>query len=179
LVASVAWPLATAVAKRTQRLHGVWDDSLEKLGWIDGRTVTIDYRCGSRGQERTQVNITELMGTSVAVLAVMKIASSIPIVGNAMTDPVGMGLAKSEAHPGGNVTGTVMVLSGLAGKQLEIGGEIRKAFPLAVRGEVVDGDRLPIDISQITESLEERLKSCRFQRAWIKRKETKPRVFFR
>jgi hypothetical protein len=25
LVASVAWPLATVVAKRTQRLHGVWD----------------------------------------------------------------------------------------------------------------------------------------------------------
>ena len=25
LVASVAWPLVTVVAKRTQRLHGVWD----------------------------------------------------------------------------------------------------------------------------------------------------------
>ena len=25
LVASVAWPLATVVAKRTQQLHGVWD----------------------------------------------------------------------------------------------------------------------------------------------------------
>jgi putative tryptophan/tyrosine transport system substrate-binding protein len=58
-------------------------------------------------------------GTSVAVLAVMKLASSIPVVGNGMTDPVGMGLAKSEAHPGGNVTGTVIGLSGLAGKQLE------------------------------------------------------------
>jgi putative ABC transport system substrate-binding protein len=60
-------------------------------------------------------------GTSVAVLAVMKLASSISVVGNGMTDPVGMGLAKSEAYPGGNVTGTVIGLSGLAGKQLETG----------------------------------------------------------
>src|SRR5262245_22069990 len=51
----------------------------------------------------------------------MKIASGIAIVGNAMTDPVGMGLAKSEALPGGNVTGTVIGLSGLPGKQLETG----------------------------------------------------------
>jgi putative ABC transport system substrate-binding protein len=63
-------------------------------------------------------------GASIAALAVKKITSSVPIVGVNMTDPVGLGLAASESRPGTNVTGTLIRLEGLTGKQLELALEL-------------------------------------------------------
>src|SRR3954454_4941993 len=42
--------------------HTAFRDALEKLGWIDGRTVSIHYRRGRRGQDRTQAVVTDLIG---------------------------------------------------------------------------------------------------------------------
>jgi putative ABC transport system substrate-binding protein len=63
-------------------------------------------------------------GASIGALAVKQMTGSIPIIAITMTDPVGMGLVASEAHPNTNVTGTLIRLSGMTGKQLEIGFDL-------------------------------------------------------
>ena len=117
---------------------------MRERGYIELR----DYKFGERYAEGNLARLPALAeelvrlrpdvivaGTMAGALAAMKITSSIRIVGNSMTDPVAMGLAKSEARPGGNVTGTVIGLSGLPGKQLETGlllvpGAERSVFSL-------------------------------------------------
>jgi putative tryptophan/tyrosine transport system substrate-binding protein len=123
--------LLTPGSKTTSgRFYDGFLRGMRERGYLERRDYDLEERYADGNLARLPALAEELVhlrpdvivaGTSVAVLAVMKIASSIPIVGNAMTDPVGMGLAKSEAHPGGNVTGTVIGLSGLVGKQLETG----------------------------------------------------------
>ena len=65
-----------------------------------------------------------LTSTSAAALAFTQATQSIPIVATALVDPVGFGLAASEARPGGNVTGVLLRLEGLTGKQLELALEL-------------------------------------------------------
>ena len=123
--------LLTPGSKTTSgRFYDGFLRGMRERGYLERRDYDLEERYADGNIARLPALAEELVhlrpnvivaGTSVAVHAVMKIASSIPIVGNAMTDPVGMGLAKSEAYPGGNVTGTVIGLSGLAGKQLETG----------------------------------------------------------
>jgi putative ABC transport system substrate-binding protein len=60
-----------------------------------------------------------VVSNTAAALATRQATSRIPIVVGTATDPVGVGLAASEAHPGGNVTGILFRLDGLTGKQLE------------------------------------------------------------
>ena len=60
-------------------------------------------------------------GTSPGALAAKQFTTSIPIVAVTLTDPIGMGVVASEAHPDTNVTGTLIRLAGMTGKQLEIG----------------------------------------------------------
>ena len=144
--AAVAWPISskaqipqkrpligllTPGSKTTSgRFYDGFLRGMRERGYLERRDYDLEERYADGNLARLPALAEELVhlrpdvivaGTSVAVLAVKKLASSIPVVGNGITDPVGMGLAKSEAHPGGNVTGTVMVLSGLAGKQLETG----------------------------------------------------------
>jgi putative ABC transport system substrate-binding protein len=57
---------------------------------------------------------------TAAALAMKKATSSIPIVAVALTDPVGLGLVISEAHPGTNLTGILSRIPGLPGKQFEV-----------------------------------------------------------
>jgi putative tryptophan/tyrosine transport system substrate-binding protein len=123
--------LLTPGSKTTSgRFYDGFLRGMRERGYLERRDYDLEERYADGNLARLPALAEELVhlrpdvivaGTSVAVLAVMKIASSMPVVGNGMTDPVGMGLAKSEAHPGGNVTGTVIGLSGLAGKQLETG----------------------------------------------------------
>ena len=55
-----------------------------------------------------------------------------------------------------------------------VGNEGWKPLAPAIRGEVVDGDVLPIYIAQVSEALEERGKSGRLRRTWIERKDAQP-----
>jgi putative tryptophan/tyrosine transport system substrate-binding protein len=50
---AAAWPLAARAqqAERRRRI-GVLTQSLEKVGWIEGRNLAIDYRCGDVDPER-------------------------------------------------------------------------------------------------------------------------------
>jgi putative tryptophan/tyrosine transport system substrate-binding protein len=71
-----------------------------------------------------------VVGGSPATQAAKNATKTIPIVMTSATDPVGIGLVASLAHPGGNVTGLSNVGSDLGGKQLEL---LKEAFPKVSR----------------------------------------------
>ena len=91
---------------------------LNKLGWIEGKNITIEYRFAEQKHERLPELAADLVRLKVDLivvtsagpaLAAKKATTTIPIVMTNAVDPVGAGLVASLARPGGNVTG----LSGL------------------------------------------------------------------
>jgi len=104
-----------------QRLH--------ELGWIEGRTVAIEYRwADGRGDhlaniaaEFVQLKVAVIVtGGTAAASAVKQATSVIPIVFAAAGDPVRLGLVASLARPGGNITGLSNQSVDLPGKRLEL-----------------------------------------------------------
>jgi len=105
---------------------------MRELGWIDGRTMVIEYRWAEGRTERyseiavefarLKVNVILTVGSAVA--AVRQVSSTIPIVFALAVDPVGSGLVASLAEPGGNATGVSVQSTDLAGKRLEIFREL-------------------------------------------------------
>jgi putative ABC transport system substrate-binding protein len=117
-----AWsPWTTAFVKR-----------LDQLGWIDGKTVKIEYRWAEGSEARYAEIGAELVKLDVNVLvavggdAAAKATSEIPIVVALMSDPVGTGLVSSLARPGRNITGMSIQSTDLAGKRIEL---LREALP--------------------------------------------------
>jgi ABC-type uncharacterized transport system substrate-binding protein len=146
--AAAAWPLAaraqqagklptigllTVGAKATHgRRVSAFVQRLAELGWIDGRTITLEYRWGEGRPERYAEIATEFVRRKVdvivtqggAVTAAKKATSVIPIVFTAAADPLGGGLVASLSRPGGNVTGLSVQYTDLAGKRLELLREV-------------------------------------------------------
>jgi putative tryptophan/tyrosine transport system substrate-binding protein len=113
------------VAAFVQRLH--------ELGWIEGRTVAIEYRWAEGRSERFAEIAAEFVRLKVDVIvtyatppaiAAKEATAVIPIVSAVMGDPVGAGLVGSLARPGGNVTGLSNQSADLAGKQIELLREV-------------------------------------------------------
>jgi putative ABC transport system substrate-binding protein len=106
---------------------------LGELGWMENRTVAIEYRWAEGRIEhlaeimaevvRLKVNVIVTSGTP-PVIAAKQATSVIPIVFAAVGDPVGTGLVASLARPGGNVTGLSNQATDLAGKRLELLSEV-------------------------------------------------------
>jgi putative ABC transport system substrate-binding protein len=101
---------------------------LRELGWIEGRTVVIEYRWAEGHIERNveiaaefvrrKVDVIVTFGTAVPM---MKQATSvIPIVFAIAQDPIGVGLVSNLSRPGGNVTGLSIQSTEAAGKRVEI-----------------------------------------------------------
>jgi putative tryptophan/tyrosine transport system substrate-binding protein len=118
---------------------------LRELGWIDGRTLAIEYRWSEGRPERVAEIAAELIRLKVdaivtvgsAVDALKQATSVIPIVFALGQDPVGGGLVASLAQPGGNVTGLSEQSTDLAGKRLEFLREVVPRFRrLAMLGNV-------------------------------------------
>ena len=106
-----------------------FQQGLRDLGYIEGQNITIEYRSTEGMAERLPSLVAELVqlkvdiivvGGSPATQAAKNATRTIPIVMTNVTDPVGIGLVASLAHPGGNVTGLSNVGSDLGGKQLEL-----------------------------------------------------------
>ena len=112
---------------------------LNKLGWIEGRNITIEYRFAEQKRERVselaadlvrlKVDLIVVAGTPSA-LAAKHATTNIPIVIATAVDPVGEGLVASLARPGGNVTGLSSLGTELATKRLEI---LKDAVPKLAR----------------------------------------------
>lgn len=104
---------------------------LRELGYIEGKTVLIDYRYGDL--DRFPEFADDLVRSNANVIfapnpqgaqAARKVTAVIPIVFAVVGDPVTAGLAASLARPGGNVTGLTALGSGLGGKRLSLLKEI-------------------------------------------------------
>ena len=112
---------------------------LGKLGWIEGKNFTIEYRFGEQKPERVPELAADLVRLKVdlivvsgitAALAAKKATTTIPIVMTSVVDPVGAGLVASLARPGGNVTGFSGLGAELNTKRLEI---LKDAVPKLAR----------------------------------------------
>src|SRR2546430_3716377 len=105
---------------------------LRELGWIEGRTVAIEYRWAEGRNERFSEIATEFVRLKVDVIitvgtaipAAKQATSTIPIVFALALDPVGSGLVASLARPGGNVTGSSVPSVEVASKRGEILHEV-------------------------------------------------------
>jgi putative ABC transport system substrate-binding protein len=114
-------------------LIGPFREGLSDLGYVEGRSIFIEWRWAEGKYERFPSLIAELIALNIDVivtagtpasLAVKKVTTSIPLVMIAVGDPVGTGLIKSLAHPGGNVTGLTSIAADLEGKRLELLREV-------------------------------------------------------
>jgi len=150
LLGAAAWPFA-ANAQQAARLptigylgagtQAAWSpwtaafvQRMRELGWIEGRTVTIEYRWADGRSERfaeisaefVRLKVDVIVTVGSAVGAAKQATSTIPIVFGIAVDPVGTGVVASLARPGGNVTGLSMQTTELPGKRIEL---LRQLFP--------------------------------------------------
>jgi putative ABC transport system substrate-binding protein len=159
LSGTVSWPL-TAQAQLLPKLPTIgilgptnaavaeqWTAALVKrlreLGWIEGRTVAIEYRWAEGRIERAaeiadefvrlKVDVIVTLGT-LNVIAAKQATLATPIVFVASADPIGSGLVASLARPGGNATGLSRQSTDLAAKRIEL---LHEAIPNLRRMAVI------------------------------------------
>ena len=123
---------------------------LNKIGWVEGKNLTIEYRYAEGKPDRlselaadlvrSKVDIIVVSGTPSA-LAAKKATTSIPIVMTTSADPVGTGLVASLARPGGNVTGLSALSTELNTKRLEI---LKNSIPKLARVGLLQLERASI-----------------------------------
>jgi putative ABC transport system substrate-binding protein len=109
-------------------------DRLNSLGWIDGKTAKLEYRWAQGkselyaqfADEFVQLGADVIVTSGAAVPALLRASTTIPIVFAVANDPVGAGMVKSLAEPGGNVTGISLQTLDLANKRFEF---FREAVP--------------------------------------------------
>jgi putative tryptophan/tyrosine transport system substrate-binding protein len=140
---AAAWPL-TVRAQQARKLPtvgfmgadaAVWSPwtaafvkRLAELGWIENRTVTIEYRWNEGRRERMAEIAAEFVRLKVDIIVtaggeaaiVKRGTSDFPIVFAIDADPVSDGLVASLAHPGGNVTGLSNQSADVSSKRLEL-----------------------------------------------------------
>ena len=121
-------------ASRSTRFDAFFQGLID-LGYVDGKTITIDYLSADGPGERFPSLAAECLrlkadiiavSTTPATQAAKKATPTIPIVMIGLGDPVGTGLVDSLAQPGGNVTGMSMMVPEVATKRLEL---LKEAVP--------------------------------------------------
>jgi len=119
--------------KKTQHRLAVFKEAMRKLNWIEGKNVHYEVRWGNSNRDRISAGALELIGLAPdAVLtvgtpatdAVHRGSKTIPIVFAIVSDPVGDGFVKSQAYPGGNVTGFITYYPEFVGKWVEMLKEV-------------------------------------------------------
>jgi putative ABC transport system substrate-binding protein len=108
-------------------------EGLRELGYVEGKTIAIEYRFAEGRAERLPALAAELVRLKVDVIVTggppapeeaKQATSTIPIVFAVAGDPVGEGLVASLARPGGNITGLASIAAEVVGKQLELLKEV-------------------------------------------------------
>ena len=116
---------------------------LESHGWIDGKTLRIDYRFGGSDAERIRSYTEELLELKpdvvvvqgvVGAAALQRATKSVPVVFVQVQDPVGGGFVTNLARPGGNLTGFTDFEYAISGKWLEL---LKEAAPAVKRALIL------------------------------------------
>jgi putative ABC transport system substrate-binding protein len=131
--------LDPSTASGSAVLWEAFRQELSKLGWIEGKNISIEYRFADQKPERLRELAAELVLFKVDLIVVVSTpaglaakgaTASIPIVMASNPDPVAAGLVASLARPGGNVTGNASLSTELNTKRLEV---LKDALPKLVR----------------------------------------------
>jgi putative ABC transport system substrate-binding protein len=142
---AVAWPLAARAQQSSNKIpvvgvlwhagsaqeEDVYLSPLRKafndLGYVEGKNIILDNRFPAENPDRFRTLARELVDekpdviiavTTLGAVELKKVTDTIPIVFVIVPDPVGFGLVKSLAHPGGNATGLSLMAIDLSGKLL-------------------------------------------------------------
>ena len=121
--------LATEDQLSAQTVVAAFKQGLKELGYVEGKNLTLQWRFADGKFELVPGFATELVNLKVDVIvsagtvttiALQKATSTIPIVMANTLDPVGSGLVKTLARPGGNITGLSSLGGDIGGKHLEM-----------------------------------------------------------
>ncbi|HXB77894.1 MAG TPA: ABC transporter substrate-binding protein [Bradyrhizobium sp.] len=145
---------ATAGDPDVQMNIAAFAQTLEQLGWSDGRNVRIDYRLSGADADKTRTDAAELVslgpdvifasGTS-AVEALAWATRTVPIVFALVVDPVGSGFVDSLSRPGSNITGLMLFEYDLSAKWLEL---LKQIAPNVTRAAVLRDPAITAGIGQ-------------------------------
>jgi ABC-type uncharacterized transport system substrate-binding protein len=133
-----------------------FQQSLQQLGWSDGRNMRIDIRWGEDDVDRERKYAVELVALApdvilaagtVGVTALQHVTRTLPIVFVGVGDPVGAGIVDSLARPGGNTTGFMVYEYSLSGKWVEL---LKQIAPLVTRVAVFRDPASPAGIGQFS-----------------------------
>jgi putative ABC transport system substrate-binding protein len=166
--ATAAWPLAARsqpgksptvvvlgdVASVWSSWTAAFAERLHELGWIEGRTVGIEYRWSEGRPERVAEFAAEFVQQKVdvivtyggAVTILKQATTSIPIVFALAVDPLGIGLVANLSRPGGNVTGLSMRQAEIASKRLAL---LREVVPGLRRLAIMFDSGYPASVREI------------------------------
>ncbi|MFL6797226.1 MAG: ABC transporter substrate-binding protein [Xanthobacteraceae bacterium] len=146
--------LHSASADPTKTLVEAFRQSLASQGYVEGRSLRIEYRWADGRYERLPAMAADLVARRVALIAAtgglvsakaaMSTTSAVPILFVAGSDPVQEGLVASIARPGGNATGVSVYSAELGKKRLEL---LRELVPVNTIGFLVN----PGSISTVSE----------------------------
>jgi hypothetical protein len=147
-LAGAAWPIAARAQQRERRRRiglllglsaddpelksrfGAFTQGLERLGWSEGQNIIMDYRFApAKSPEEAELPANELVAlqpdlifaeSTPVITAVQRATRTIPIVFVEASDPIGSGFIASLAHPGGNLTGLLLIEATITGKWMAI-----------------------------------------------------------
>ncbi len=136
-------------------------EKMQQLGWTEGRNLRIDVRWAGPDPDRIRIAAKELLELqpdliitdgSVPVVELARETRTLPIVFAAVADPVGIGVAASLAHPGGNLSGFANSDFSIGGKWLQI---IKEIAPDIVRVGVLLNSKTALYAERYLQSIEE------------------------
>jgi putative ABC transport system substrate-binding protein len=136
-------------------LLGAFQQELNKLGWIEGKNITIEYRFSEQKPQRLPELAADLVRLNVDLIvttgepparAAKSATTTIPIVMANSGDPVGSGFVASLARPGGNVTGLSNLGPELNSKRLEV---LKDAIPKLARVGLLRGGGIGPQLREI------------------------------
>jgi putative ABC transport system substrate-binding protein len=156
--------ILSAGVARSASIYQALESQLRKLGWVDGRTITIEFRSAEGHPDRlhglaselvrSQVDLMLLGGPEAAARAARQATTTIPTVIVAIDyDPLANGYVASLARPGGNITGLFLQQPELGAKRVEL---LKDALPRVTRAAVL-WDVLGVDQMQALDSASRQL----------------------
>jgi putative ABC transport system substrate-binding protein len=171
---AVVWPLAVR-AQQVERMRRIgvlmslaaddpqaqvqlaaFQQTLQQLGWNDGRNVRIDIRWHENDADRARTYAQELIALApdifladrtLSVGALQHVTYVLPIVFAAVLDPVGAGFVDSLSRPGGNITGFMNYEYGFSGKWLEL---LKQIAPRVTRAAVIRDPAISVGTAQFS-----------------------------